>query len=160
MMIHAAIEVCQPGDALVVVATSDSTDGMFGELLATSCMARGIKGLVIEAGVRDVADITKLNFPVWSKAISAQSALKGAAGSVNVDVVCAGTLVRPGDIVIGDLDGVVVVKRETAAEVLKLGAARIENEVKKRRQLGAGELGVDVLGLRAKLKELGVEYVD
>jgi 4-hydroxy-4-methyl-2-oxoglutarate aldolase len=149
MMIHAAIEVCQPGDALVVVSTSDSTDGMFGELLATSCMARGIKGLVIEAGVRDVADITKLNFPVWSKAISAQGALKGAAGSVNVDVVCAGTLVRPGDIVIGDLDGVVVVKRETAADV-----------VKKRRQLGAGELGVDVLGLRAKLKELGVEYVD
>jgi 4-hydroxy-4-methyl-2-oxoglutarate aldolase len=160
MMIHAAIEVCQPGDALVVVATSDSTDGMFGELLATSCMARGIKGLVIEAGVRDVADITKLNFPVWSKAISAQGALKGAAGSVNVDVVCAGALVRPGDIVIGDLDGVVVVKRETAADVLKLGAARIDNEVKKRRQLGAGELGVDVLGLRAKLKELGVEYVD
>jgi 4-hydroxy-4-methyl-2-oxoglutarate aldolase len=160
MMIHAAIEVCQPGDALVVVATSDSTDGMFGELLATSCMARGVKGLVIEAGVRDVADITKLNFPVWSKAISAQGALKGAAGSVNVDVVCAGALVRPGDIVIGDLDGVVVVKRETAADVLKLGAARMENEVKKRRQLGAGELGVDVLGLRAKLKELGVEYVD
>jgi 4-hydroxy-4-methyl-2-oxoglutarate aldolase len=160
MMIHAAIEVCQPGDALVVVATSDSTDGMFGELLATSCMARGIKGLVIEAGVRDVADITKLNFPVWSKAISAQGALKGAAGSVNVDVVCAGALVRPGDIVIGDLDGVVVVTRETAADVLKLGAARIDNEVKKRRQLGAGELGVDVLGLRAKLKELGVEYVD
>jgi 4-hydroxy-4-methyl-2-oxoglutarate aldolase len=160
MMIHAAIEVCQPGDALVVVATSDSTDGMFGELLATSCMARGIKGLVIEAGVRDVADITRLNFPVWSKAISAQGALKGAAGSVNVGVVCAGALVRPGDIVIGDLDGVVVVKRETAADVLKLGAARIENEVKKRRQLGAGELGVDVLGLRAKMKELGVEYVD
>jgi len=160
MMIHAAIEVCKPGDALVVVATSDSTDGMFGELLATSCMARGIKGLVIEAGVRDVADITKLNFPVWSKAISAQGALKGAAGSVNVDVVCAGALVRPGDIVIGDLDGVVVVKRETAADVLKLAAARIESEVKKRRQLGAGELGVDVLGLRAKLKELGVEYVD
>ena len=160
MMIHAAIEVCQPGDALVVVATSDSTDGMFGELLATSCMARGVKGLVIEAGVRDVADITKLNFPVWSKAISAQGALKGAAGSVNVDVVCAGALVRPGDIVIGDLDGVVVVKRETAADVLKLAAARIESEVKKRRQLGAGELGVDVLGLRAKLKELGVEYVD
>src|SRR6476620_1235381 len=160
IMIHAAIEVCEPGDALVVVTTSDSTDGMFGELLATSCMARGIKGLVIEGGVRDVADITRQNFPVWSKAISAQGALKGAAGSVNIEVVCAGVLVRPGDIVIGDLDGVVVVKRETAADVLKLGTARIENEVKKRRQLASGELGVDALGLRAKLKELGVEYID
>jgi 4-hydroxy-4-methyl-2-oxoglutarate aldolase len=160
LMIHAAIEVCEPGDALVVVTTSDSTDGMFGELLATSCMARGVKGLVIEAGVRDVADITKLKFPVWSKAISAQGALKGAAGSVNIDVVCAGALVRPGDIVIGDLDGVVVVTRETAAEVLKLANARIENEVRKRQQLGSGELGVDVLGLRPKLKDLGVEYID
>jgi 4-hydroxy-4-methyl-2-oxoglutarate aldolase len=160
MMIHAAIEVCEPGDALVVVTTSDSTDGMFGELLATSCMAHGVTGLVIEAGVRDVADITKLNFPVWSKAISAQGALKGAAGSVNIDVVCAGALIRPGDIVIGDLDGVVVVKRETAADVLKRAAARIEKEVKMRRQLGSGELGVDVLGLRAKLTDLGVEYID
>lgn len=160
MMIHAAIEVCQPGDALVVVTTSDSTDGMFGELLATSCMAHGVRGLVIEAGVRDVADITKLNFPVWSRAISAQGALKGAPGSVNVDVACAGALIRPGDIVIGDLDGVVVVKRETAEDVLKLAVARIENEVKKRRQLGSGALGVDVLGLRAKLKDLGVEYID
>jgi 4-hydroxy-4-methyl-2-oxoglutarate aldolase len=160
IMIHAAIEVCQPGDALVVVSTSDSTDGMFGELLATSCMSRGITGLVIEAGVRDVADITKLGFPVWSKAISAQGALKGAPGSVNVDVVCAGALVRPGDIVIGDLDGVVIVKREAAADVLKRGVARIENEVNKRFHLGAGELGVDVLGLRAKLKDLGVEYID
>jgi 4-hydroxy-4-methyl-2-oxoglutarate aldolase len=160
IMIHAAIEVCEPGDALVVVTTSDSTDGMFGELLATSCMARSVNGLVIEAGVRDVAEITKLNFPVWSKAISAQGALKAAAGSVNIDVVCAGVLVRAGDIVIGDLDGVVVVKRETAADVLKLGTARLENEVKKRRQLASGELGVDVLGLRAKLLDLGVEYID
>jgi 4-hydroxy-4-methyl-2-oxoglutarate aldolase len=159
-MIHAAIEVCEPGDVLVVTTTSDSTDGMFGELLATSCMAHGIKGLVIEAGVRDVADITKLEFPVWSKAISAQGALKGAAGSVNIEVVCAGAVVRPGDIVIGDLDGVVIVKRETAADVLKLGAARLENEVRKRRQLGAGQLGVDVLGLRPKLKDLGVEYIE
>ena len=160
IMIHAALEVCEPGDALVVVTTSDSTDGMFGELLATSCMARSVNGLVIEAGVRDVAEITKLNFPVWSKAISAQGALKAAAGSVNIDVVCAGVLVRAGDIVIGDLDGVVVVKRETAADVLKLGTARLENEVKKRRQLASGELGVDVLGLRAKLLDLGVEYID
>jgi len=160
IMIHAAIEVCEPGDALVVVTTSDSTDGMFGELLATSCMARSVNGLVIEAGVRDVAEITKLNFPVWSKAISAQGALKAAAGSVNIDVVCAGVLVRAGDIVIGDLDGVVVVKRETAADVLKLGTARLENEVKKRRQLASGELGVDVLGLRAKLLDLGLEYID
>lgn len=160
LMIHAAIEVCLPGDALVVVTTSESTDGMFGELLATSCQAHGIAGLVIDAGVRDVADLTAMNFPVWSKAVSAQGTVKASPGSVNVEVVCAGAIARPGDVIVGDQDGVVVVKSEAAAEVAKLGAARIEKEQISRARLKAGELGVDFYGLRAKLKELGVEYVD
>jgi 4-hydroxy-4-methyl-2-oxoglutarate aldolase len=160
LMIHAAIEVCRPGDALVVATTSESTDGMFGELLATSCRAHGIVGLVIDAGVRDVADLTAMDFPVWSKAISAQGTVKASPGSVNVEIVCAGALVRPGDVIAGDQDGVVVVRRETAAEVARLGEARIEKEEKSRERLKAGELGVDFYGLRAKLKELGVEYMD
>ncbi len=160
LMIHAAIDVCQPGDVLVVVTTSESTDGMFGELLATSCQAHGVAGLVIDAGVRDVADLTAMNFPVWAKAISAQGTVKATAGSVNIDVVCAGALVRAGDVIVGDQDGVVVVRRELAAEVAQLGAIRIEKERQSRERLRAGELGVDFYGLRAKLKELGVEYVD
>jgi 4-hydroxy-4-methyl-2-oxoglutarate aldolase len=133
---------------------------MFGELLATSCRAHGIVGLVIDAGVRDVADLTAMDFPVWSKAVSAQGTVKASPGSVNVDVVCAGALVRPGDVIVGDQDGVVVVRRETAAEVVRLAAARIEKEEKSRERLEAGELGVDFYGLRVKLKELGVEYTD
>ena len=160
LMIHAAIEVCQPGDVLVVTTTSESTDGMFGDLLATSCQAHGIRGLVIDAGVRDVADLTAMNFPVWAKAISSQGTVKATPGSVNVDVVCAGAMIRPGDVIVGDQDGVAVVKRESAAEVAALGQQRIEKEQKSRERLKAGELGVDFYGLRAKLKELGVEYVD
>src|SRR5262245_53781851 len=160
LMIHAAIEVCGPGDALVVATTSESTDGMFGELLATSCRAHGIVGLVIDAGVRDVSDLTEMGFPVWSKAISAQGTVKASPGSVNVEIICAGELVRPGDVVVGDQDGVVVVRRGAAAEVARLGAARIEKEEKSRERLKAGELGVDFYGLRVKLKELGVEYTD
>ena len=160
LMIHAAIEVCLPGDVLVVVTTSESTDGMFGELLGTSCQAHGIIGLVIDAGVRDVTDLTAMNFPVWSKAISAQGTVKATPGSVNVAVVCADAIVRPGDVIVGDLDGVVVVRREDAAQVVKLGAERMEKERKSRERLKAGELGVDFYGLRAKLAELGVEYVD
>ena len=160
LMIHAAIEVCQPGDVLVVTTTSESTDGMFGELLATSCQAHGIVGLVIDAGVRDVTDLTAMNFPVWSKAISAQGTVKATAGSVNIDVVCAGAIVRPGDVIVGDADGIVVVKRELAAEVAELGKKRLEKEQKSRERLRAGELGLDFYGLRAKLKELGVEYVE
>jgi 4-hydroxy-4-methyl-2-oxoglutarate aldolase len=133
---------------------------MFGELLATSCRARGVVGLVIDAGVRDVADLAAMDFPVWSKAISAQGTVKASPGSVNVEVVCAGALVRPGDVVVGDLDGVVVVRREAAAEVARLGAARIAKEETSRERLKAGELGVDFYGLRGKLKELGVEYID
>jgi 4-hydroxy-4-methyl-2-oxoglutarate aldolase len=160
LMIHAAIEVCRPGDALVVATTSESTDGMFGELLATSCQAHGIAGLVIDAGVRDVADLTEMNFPVWAKAISAQGTVKASPGSVNVDVVCAGATVRPGDVIVGDQDGVVVVRREEAAEVARLGAERIAKEQNNRKRLRAGELGVDFYGLRAKLAELGVIYID
>ena len=160
LMIHAAVEVCQPGDVLVVVTTSESTDGMFGDLLATSCQAHGIRGLIIDAGVRDVADLTTMNFPVWAKAISAQGTVKATPGSVNIDVVCAGAIICPGDVVIGDIDGVVVVKRDAAAEVAQLGQKRLEKEQKSREKLQAGELGVEFYGLRAKLKELGVEYVD
>lgn len=160
LMIHAAIEVCREGDVLVVVTTSESTDGMFGELLATSCKAHGIAGLVIDAGVRDAADLTLMQFPVWSKAISAQGTVKNTAGSVNVDVVCAGALVCPGDVIVGDQDGVVVVGREFAGEVARLSIARTEKEQKSRARLQSGELGIDFYGLRAKLKELGVEYVD
>jgi 4-hydroxy-4-methyl-2-oxoglutarate aldolase len=160
LMIHAAIEVCEPGDALIVTTTSESDDGMFGELLATSCRAHGIVGLVIDAGVRDVADLTSMNFPVWSKAISAQGTVKASPGSVNIDVVCAGAIVHPGDVIIGDQDGVVVVRRDAALEVARLGSARVEKEQKSRERLRAGELGLDFYGLRAKLAELGVHYLD
>jgi 4-hydroxy-4-methyl-2-oxoglutarate aldolase len=160
LMIHAAIEVCRPGDALVVVTTSESTDGMFGELLATSCRARSIAGLVIDAGVRDVADLADMKFPVWAKAISAQGTVKASPGSVNIDVVCAGAAVRPGDVIVADQDGVVVVRREEAAEVARLGAERIAKEQKNRIRLSAGELGLDFYGLRAKLAELGIVYID
>jgi 4-hydroxy-4-methyl-2-oxoglutarate aldolase len=160
LMIHAAIEVCRPGDVLVVATTSESTDALFGELLATSCQAHGIAGLVVDAGIRDVADLIEINFPVWAKAISAQGPVKASPGSVNVDVVCAGAMVRPGDVIIGDQDGVVVVRREEAAEVARLGAERIVKEQNNRKRLRAGELGIDFYGLRAKLAELGVTYID
>jgi 4-hydroxy-4-methyl-2-oxoglutarate aldolase len=160
LMIHAAMDVCRPGDVLVVVTTSESTDGMFGELLGTSCQAHGVRGLIIDAGVRDVADLTTMAFPVWSKAISSQGTVKATPGSVNIDVVCAGAIVRAGDVIVGDVDGVVVVKREHAADVARLGQTRLEKEAQARAKLKAGELGLDFYGLRAKLKELGVEYVD
>jgi len=160
IMIHAAIEFCRQGDVLVVTTTSESTDGMFGELLAESARAHGVVGLVIDAGVRDVRDLTEMEFSVWSKAISAQGTVKASPGSVNVPVVCAGTIVRPGDVIVADADGVVVVKRESAAEVARLAGERFAKEQKTRERLKAGELGVDFYGLRAKLAELGVRYVD
>jgi 4-hydroxy-4-methyl-2-oxoglutarate aldolase len=159
-MIHASIEFCQKGDILVVSTTSESTDGMFGELLAESARAHGVVGLVIDAGVRDVKDLTEMNFPVWSKAVSAQGTVKATAGSVNVPIICAGAWVRPGDVIVADGDGVVVVKRETAAEVASLASERFAKEQKSRERLKAGELGVDFYGLRTKLAELGVRYVD
>jgi 4-hydroxy-4-methyl-2-oxoglutarate aldolase len=160
LMIHAAVELCQPGDVLVVTCTSPSTDGMFGDLLATSLRTRGVAGLVIDAGVRDVTDLTAMDFPVWSKAISAQGTVKATAGSVNIPVTCAGQRIRPGDAVIGDVDGVVVVPREEVAAVVQAGQQRLAKEEKSRERLRAGELGLDMYALRAKLKELGVVYVD
>jgi 4-hydroxy-4-methyl-2-oxoglutarate aldolase len=160
LMIHAAIEFCQKGDILVVSTTSESTDGMFGELLAESARAHGVVGLIIDAGVRDVKDLTEMDFPVWSKAVSAQGTVKATAGSVNVPIVCAGAAVSPGDVIVADADGVVVVKRETGGEVARLASERFAKELKTRERLKAGELGVDFYGLRAKLAELGVRYVD
>jgi 4-hydroxy-4-methyl-2-oxoglutarate aldolase len=160
LMIHAALEMVQPGDVLVVTTTSESTDGMFGELLAVSSRARGVVALVIDAGVRDVTDITAMYFPVWAKAISAQGTVKATAGSVNVDVVCAGATVHPGDVIVGDADGVVVVPRAAAAEVARLGTERVAKEQKSRERLRQGELGLDFYGFRARLAELGVRYLD
>jgi 4-hydroxy-4-methyl-2-oxoglutarate aldolase len=160
LMIHAALDLCQAGDILVVTTTSESTDGMFGELLAVSSRARGVVGLVIDAGVRDVTDITAMDFPVWAKAISAQGTVKATPGSVNIPVVCAGAIVRAGDVIVGDADGVCVVPRETAVEIARLGTERVAKEEKTRERLRKGELGLDFYGFRAKLAELGVRYVD
>jgi 4-hydroxy-4-methyl-2-oxoglutarate aldolase len=160
LMIHAAIEVLREGDVLVVTTTAESTDGMVGELLAESARAHGARGLVIDAGVRDVAELTAMAFPAWSKAISAQGTVKATPGSVNVPIVCAGAPVNPGDVIVGDIDGVVVVPRERAAEVAKLSAARTDKENQSRERLRDGELGVDMYGLRARLAALGVEYID
>ena len=160
LMIHAAIEVCRPGDILVVSTTSESTDGMFGELLAVSARAHGVVGLIIDAGVRDVADLTQMEFPVWSKAVSAQGTVKATPGSVNVPIVAAGALVNPGDVIVADVDGVVIVPRERAPEVVRLGEERLVKEEKSRQRLRNGELGLDFYGLRAKLTELGVRWID
>lgn len=160
LMIHAALELCQAGDILVVTTTSESSDGMFGELLAVSSRARGVVGLVIDAGVRDVADITAMEFPVWAKAISAQGTVKATPGSVNVAVVCAGAIVHPGDVIVGDADGVCVVPRRTAGDIARLGAERVTKEEKTRERLRKGELGLDFYGFRARLAELGVQYSD
>ncbi len=160
LMIHAAIECLRPGDILVVTTTSESTDGMFGELLGESARAHGAVGLVIDAGVRDVADLTVMDFPVWSKAVSAQGTVKATPGSVNVAVVCAGAGVQPGDVIVADVDGVVVVPRTASAEVARLASDRFAKESKTRERLKNGDLGLDFYGLRAKLAELGVVYED
>lgn len=160
LMIHAAVEVCRDGDILVVTTTAPSTDGMFGELLATSLRARGCIGLVIDAGVRDVAELEAMGFPVWSRAVSAQGTVKATPGSVNVPVVCAGQRVEPGDVIVADDDGVVVVPRREADAAGDAAAARMAREEETRKALAGGELGVDRYGLRQKLADLGVEYVD
>ncbi|PYR01328.1 MAG: 4-carboxy-4-hydroxy-2-oxoadipate aldolase/oxaloacetate decarboxylase, partial [Acidobacteria bacterium] len=152
--------LCQAGDVLVVTTTSESTDGMFGELLAVSARARGVVGLPIDAGVRDVADLTAMDFPVWARAISAQGTVKATPGSVNVPVVCAGAIVHAGDVIVGDVDGLVVVPRQAAAEIARLGTDRVAKEKKTRERLRSGELGLDFYGFRARLQELGVRYVD
>ena len=160
LMIHAAVEVCRPGDVLVVTTTSPSTDGMFGDLLATSLIARGVVGLVIDAGVRDIAALRGMEFPVWSRAVHAQGTVKASPGSVNVPVVAAGQLVRGGDIVIADDDGVCVLPATRGATVAAAAAKRLANEAEKREKLAAGVLGVDMYNLRPLLANLGVEYVD
>ncbi len=160
LMIHAAVEVCEAGDVLVVTTTAPSTHGMFGELLASSLQARGVRALVIDAGVRDTHELRALGFPVWSRHVSCEGTVKASAGSVNVPVVLGGVVISPGDVICADDDGVVAVPGEQPAWALEQSTARIAKEDETRARLQAGELGLDLYGLRTKLAELGVEYVD
>jgi 4-hydroxy-4-methyl-2-oxoglutarate aldolase len=160
IMMHVAADLCQPGDVIVVALSSANTDAMLGDLLATSFRAHGGVGVVIDAGCRDVGELTAMKFPVWSKAISAKGAVKATIGSVNLPVVCAGTVVHPGDAVVSDDDGVVIVPRADIEKVIAASQQREGREAKVRMRLAAGELGLDIYSMRSKLEELGLKYVD
>jgi 4-hydroxy-4-methyl-2-oxoglutarate aldolase len=158
-MIHVAVEQCQPGDIMIVAPTSPCEDGYFGELLATTLVAHGVKAFIIDAGIRDAADITRMKFPVWSKAIFAQGTVKETVGNVNTPVICAGQLVNPGDLVVADDDGIVVVRRADASEILAKSQKRDADEAEKRKILQTGKLGLDIYNMRPRLAERGLTYV-
>ena len=160
IMVHAAVEVIEPGDVLVIGTTSPADNGMFGELLATSVMGRGCAGVVVDGGVRDVSDLRRMGLPVWARVIHAAGTVKANPGSVNVPVLCGGVTIHPGDVMVADDDGVVVVERARAAEVLEAVGARLTREDETRSRLASGELGIDLYGFREKLEEMGVRWVD